>query len=222
MSDYGLGRRYAPDQRDSSFPMLARLDLAAPLPRYKYWSAPFVLDQLDTPQCVGYAWSAWLHASPTRTKIGPHASLIYSEAQKVDEWPGEGYAGTSVRAGAKVMQAQGRIAEYVWASDVETIKRWVLTRGGIVVGTDWYASMFKTNAWDYLVVNPSSGLVGGHAWFILGYSAARESFRALNSWGRSWGDQGRFWLRATDLATLLESQGEACAAIEKTPHGLLD
>jgi len=44
---------------------------------------------------------------------------------------------------------------------------------------------------------------------------ARRAFRAINSWGRSWGQNGRFWIRQDDLMLLLQEDGEACAAVEQ-------
>ena len=34
----------------------------------------------------------------------------------------------------------------------------------------------------------------GHAMVLIGYDDERQSFRVQNSWGRNWGDQGRYWL----------------------------
>ena len=112
---YGLGRLPVEDKRDALHPMSARLLVGELLPPFQYWRPGPVLDQGQFPHCVGYAWSGWLQASPTRTRTGPLPTLIYTESQKVDEWPGESYDGTSVRAGAKFLSTQGRISEYVWA-----------------------------------------------------------------------------------------------------------
>jgi C1A family cysteine protease len=137
---------------------------------------------------------------------------VYREAQKVDEWPGEDYSGTSVRAGAKVLQALGFIASYHWAYDVETVVQAVLERGPVVVGTSWYRDMFLPDASG--LVTPSGPLVGGHAYVLNGTNRKTGLFRAKNSWGRSWGKGGAFWLSYETLERLLHESGEACIALE--------
>lgn len=206
---YGLGRRHAPDERDKLHLMTAHIPAA--LPSYRYWIPGAVLNQGQTSQCVGYAWAAWLGGSPVRTRtVSP--SDIYHAAQLIDEWPGEDYDGTSVRAGSKVLAGQGRIGEYVWASHAAELRDWILGRSGAVIGINWYDQMFTPDANGY--IHPGGSIAGGHAIYVYGYSTKRAAFRLQNSWGLDWGVNGRCWLKMQDMATLLNEQGEACGAIE--------
>lgn len=215
--EHGLGRRHAPDPRDTSFPM--RPLLAAPIteaPPTRYWNANgWWGDQRSTPQCVAYAWTHWLEDGPVmqpgKGPIVPPATL-YAEAQKVDEWPGEDYEGTSVRAGAKALQDRGLVESYHWAWDAETVLQAVLTTGPVVMGTNWYDSMFDTDAQG--MVRISGAIAGGHAWLIDGASRYRGVVRAKNSWGRDWGRRGFFWLSMETLERLIHEDGEAALAIE--------
>lgn len=207
----GLGRLPAADERDANFRM------AAPpraLPAYKYYSTGPILDQGPYPYCVGFAWRQWLASSPLKTTTGPAPQTIYAEAQEVDEWPGNAYPGTSVRAGAKVLQARGHIANYLWAWDVPTIKTWILSgQGTVVVGTLWYEGMFDVDGDGF--VHPMGPEAGGHAYLLAGYSSDRDAFRIVNSWGRSWGESGRAWISSIDMATLISRDGEAATAVEQ-------
>jgi len=209
---FSLGRRYAADQRDTDHPMRKALAVGLTLPSYKFWTPGAVLDQGETSSCVGHAWEGWLLSSPVRTKNGPSAFTIYDEAKKVDEWPGVSYEGTSVRAGVKFLATQGRVGEYLWAEDLDSLKRWVLTNGPVVLGTNWTESMFTADSKGY--VWDTGSVVGGHAYLVVGFSTSRHAFRCLNSWGVGWSQKGRFWMREDVVARLLASQGEACAAIE--------
>lgn len=207
----GLGRLPAEDERDMQYRLAAQPLL---LPDYKYYSTGPVLDQGAYPHCVGYAWRQWLSSALLKTKTGPTATYIYTEAQKVDEWPGENYAGTSVRGGAKILRSIGHIDNYFWAWDAPTIKNFILSgQGTVVVGTNWYENMFAPDAAGFL--RPTGPNVGGHAYLLVGFSQDRNAFRMINSWGRAWGEAGRAWVHFDDMALLISQNGEACTAYEK-------
>lgn len=209
-----LGREYAPDQHDFAFQMALDIPETVEL-KTKYWRIGNILDQGPFPHCVGFAWHQFCKSAPIMTKLPPAADYIYHEAQKIDEWPGEEprYQGTSVRAGVKVLHKLGRIAEYKWAWDAATVRDYVLTRGTVVVGTAWFRDMFYPDPkTGFLKV--SGRIAGGHAYVIAGYCVKREAFRIVNSWGRSWGQNGRAWISFKDMDALLKNQGEACSAIE--------
>jgi hypothetical protein len=145
-----------------------------------------IFDQGDSSQCVGYAWRALLEAYPLplRKLLGPTAEQIYRTAQKLDEWDGEEptYFGTSVRAGAKVVQGGGFLASYVWASDVPTIREFLLTKGPVVVGTTWYSKMYEPDATTGIVTLGGS-VEGGHAYVLSGVDTNTKLYRCRNSWG---------------------------------------
>lgn len=209
----GLGRLHAPDARDHLMRTMLP-PLVKPLPSYKFWQPGKVLDQGQTPECVAYAWTGWELGAPlmdSLAKIDPPDKL-YSECQAVDEWAGQPHDGTSVRAGAKVMQSERRIGEYVFDNDVEVVRRWILTKGPVVFGTNWYEDMFTPRRGGYMDVG--GALAGGHAYLVYGYYTRQSAFLCRNSWGPTWGWSGNFWLRADDARRLLTEDGEAAAAVE--------
>jgi hypothetical protein len=211
-----FGRRHAPDTRDSRFMMRALLGGPPVVPVTRYWPTGATLDQGPWPHCVGFAWKQWLQTSPVRhAAVALDPATIYHEAQAVDEWEGTDYDGTSVRAGAKVLQTRGRVVEYRWARDVMDMADWVSRIGPVVMGTNWYASMSTPS--DEGVIQLSGSIVGGHAYMITGYNARRSSFRAINSWGMAWAQRGRFWIPLPLMQRLLDEDGEACAAAERIP-----
>lgn len=143
------------------------------------------------------------------------ARWTYQRAQTMDEWPGEDYDGTSVRAGAKVLQDTGFISEYRWAWDGMEAIRAVLDIGPVVVGTNWYEGMFEPN--DRGLVVPSGSIAGGHAYLIDGANLNRGLVRLKNSWSKSWGRGGRAVMTITDFSRLISEDGEACLATELRP-----
>lgn len=212
---YPLGRIEQPDERDRDYPMEAALPPKVALPVRKLWQAGPVQDQGQTSACVGFSWSDWLRCEPLVTMDGPSGLAIYHQAQLVDDIPGQEpqVHGSTVRAGAKVMQAEGRIARYVWAWDAETVVRWVLTTGPAIVGTAWLEDMFEPDASGLLSV--SGAVAGGHAYGIIGADTSTGLVTVLNHWGASWGVQGCAFMKISDLDELLKHGGEGCGAVER-------
>lgn len=219
----GLGRIFAPDERDRGFLLKRRVTMPSGS-RWWYDSA-YWGNQGDLPHCVGFAWAHLLEDAPV-ARPGPvpfhDPSDIYRQAQIVDEWPGEGYDGTSVRAGAKVLQSLGYLSSYQWAFDLETVVGALLTKGPVVVGTSWHDSMFNTvrrkdaqgRYRQFLHIEPGSPVVGGHAWVLNGVNTAARICRMKQSWGRHWGAYGRAAVSFDTLRQLIEDAGEACLPVE--------
>lgn len=214
-ANIGLGRLPAADERDKSFLMKAVLPKAVTITS-KYWDdRGWFGNQGAKPQCVGYSLAHWLENSPITHKSAPpvvQPSIIYNQAQLIDEWPGEDYDGTSVRAGAKVLQGMGFISSYLWAFDLATMIDAVLVKGPVVVGTNWYNQMFHPNAEGHIKID--GGIAGGHAYLINGVNTKTKLFRIKNSWGQGWGIKGRAWISFADMERLIHEDGEVLIGVE--------
>ena len=213
----GLGRRFAPDDRDLSFSASALLPRRLSSRTYRYWYANgWWGDQGSTSQCVAYSWMHWVEDGPVVQPSAPppilDPAILYQEAQKVDEWPGEDYEGTSVRAGAKVLQARGFISSYYWARSLSEVIEVLLSTGPMTVGTNWYDGMFSPDADNYLQI--TGALAGGHAYKLDGVNKRYRHFRMKNSWSRSWGNNGYALISFDTFERLLGEDGEACIATE--------
>lgn len=212
--DKGLGRLPSPDERDRFYPMSLVMPMPRLVPQEKTWKTGPVLNQGSQPHCVGYAWKGWLNAEPIMSRKGPPPHIIYADAQKVDEWPGEAYEGTSVRAGVKALQARRHVKSYVHANSVESLQLWSLTMGTVVIGTVWTEKMFSPDRNGF--IEPQGAQIGGHATLLVGYSTEQSAFRLRNSWGREWGEGGNCWVHRDVMHDLLFVQyGDAIAAVEK-------
>jgi hypothetical protein len=194
------------------------------------------LDQGRTSACTGFTGAHYLLAGPTTQPNvlvnSEYAQALYREAQKVDEWPGESYEGSSVRAVAKVLQARGLLQRYAFAWDIETMVYWLLDRGPIMAGTTWTNSMFSVDDDQFITVDYNSGIAGGHAYLVSGVRLVfkdplgpntpdnwdlEESYvRAPgpNSWGTGWGLNGHARIRLNDMRALIADDGEICAPVE--------
>ncbi len=184
--------------------------------QYKVWERGIVLDQGQEGACVGFGWTAWENAKPYGYKEqqdNDYAFNWYYRCQEIDEWPGNDYSGTSVRAGAKVALERGAIKEYLWAGSLEEIDAWLINRGPIVVGSSWFNSMDEPKGTSaYLEVVPESGARGGHCYLLLG--RGREgNYVFQNSWGEGYGDSGIVRMTPDNFNRLIQfGDAEFCTA----------
>jgi hypothetical protein len=196
-------------------------------PKKKYWPAGTVLDQGREGACVGFGWTTELVSSPKPFKVSfdegnQYALGIYNRAKQLDQWPGEDYSGTSVLAGAKVLQERGYIKEYRWAFGVEQVRDAVISEGPVVLGINWTDSMYETRPSGLVVVE--GDFIGGHCLVITGYNPRarlkgepgyHEVFQWKNSWGLGYGLKGMGYIKIEDLAKLLAADGEACVPMQR-------
>lgn len=218
----GLGRLAPPDRDQDEKYLLPRRSKVAENVRRKVWTAATVLDQGNTSQCVAFSTRQWLRASPVRQEMPMTEFEFYKQCQKVDEWPGENYDGTSLRASFKVLKRLGLLGEYRWAFDIEPMIVHLLTKGPMTVGTDWTADAGQDDRWGYIWFGGNSD--GGHAYLIIGADRERKNpdgtkgaFRIVNSWGRGWAQAGRAWITFKEMSMLMKNYGEAAATTELTP-----
>lgn len=221
MPDHGLGRRYSPDPDDRKYLMQRRLGAPGmPLPSRKSWRiGPPNLDQGSTGTCVGQAWHNFLRCAPIRTvKRAPSPFDIYDAAILIDEWSSNDndtarQEGTSVRAGAEVVTAKGRLKTFLWAFALQSAIDFVLTEGPVVLGTDW--PNWKPDAEGIVRITATTKFIGGHAYLWRGVDTKRGLALCSNSWGDAWGKSGDFYIPFSDLERLIHQQGEVCTAIEQ-------
>jgi hypothetical protein len=223
-----FGRLVAPkDARDLNFRMVtARAqiidEIGKPKPRKRAYQDGPLLDQGQTPQCVGYSTRGFLDGAPIMSKPneGPSATTIYKMAQDNDEWPGNNYDGTSVRGAMKALQKAGQISSYVWGQTVEHAIAWMNDGyGTCLVGTNWYAEMSDVDS-DGFMREPPTSLstpIGGHAWRWIWYDPVKKGILMRNSWGHDFGfikkgqPSGYAYLRTQFAIRLLEEDGEIAA-----------
>jgi len=215
-----LGRFIKPDDRDHQFLISSMLPKKLPGIDYKYWwTNGWWGNQGYKLHCVAFSWIHWLASGPITQKasrkggVAPYdTEYLYNEAQKIDHWPGEDYDGTSVRAGAKVLQSAGYINGYNWAWDIDTTVNALLTLGPVVVGTWWYYDMFFPNSEG--IITPTGNKMGGHAYLLDGVNVKKKLIRIKNSWGREWGKKGFAYISFDDMDKLIKDYGEVCMANE--------
>jgi hypothetical protein len=228
----GLGRRPDPDERDQRYLMRAMQpsEQEAPLVGLRVYRRGQLRDQGSTGTCVGHGWRAWMDGEPLRSKAGPDPFGLYDLFIVNDQWTDndvdpDRQFGTSVRAGAKVLMNLGHIKSYVWAFNIDDVRRWVLSgQGGVVLGIDWTSDMFSPSPEG--VIRARGAVQGGHCVYLFGADDRQGLVYIQNSWGKEWGGwphsrfnhmqiyRGCALLPYEDLDLLLRRQGEACTAVQ--------
>jgi len=180
----------------------------------RMWECKVFLDQGSEGACVGFGWAHELAAEPAMVTAGEREAFrIYRAAQKIDQWPGENYSGTSVLAGAKIVQDWGLVPEYRWCFDVEEVLRALSHMGPVVLGVNWYRGMFEPDHNGF--IHPIGARTGGHCILAMGLHTGLRAVRLHNSWGRAWGDEGRCWIKFEDLERLIEEGAEVCLPVQR-------
>lgn len=218
---YGFGRLPSPpDPRD--FLLSKYISLRSRLmARFRkapvLWECDTVLNQLDTPHCVGFSMAGFGNCLPVDDNFGDDDGHHFYYDCKIEDGEPGAENGSCIRSAAKVLQDHGRIGAYAFARTVGEIKIWLLENGPVVVGTEWTTAMMEPGASGFVRV--LGGVVGGHAWLLIGYDPRGDFFTALNSWGSEWGQIGRFKITADDFAFLFARNGEALTAVEMPLNG---
>lgn len=205
-----FGRLFAPDPGDMDYPLESRLR-AMTRAELKRRQRPIrmgpVLDQGNTSRCVMYSDAAAIGAYPTAYKTPAQGIArvsipldgdpdLYRWACNHDEFSDNNHGediGTSVRAGQEYLKRTGLTSAYYWARNVEEAKDYISREGSspLVAGTLWWQSFDRPNA-KGVITEASGAVLGGHAWCVYWFDKKSGMWLAQNSWGASWGLNGRF------------------------------
>lgn len=225
MPDRKFDWRPSTDPRNEQY--LSRPLLATMIPRKaKAWQGPYWrIDQGPDGACVGFGWTNEAMSKPIVFRPSPYTKAEaeafafdrYHQAQRLDEWAGEDYEGSSVNGGAKAMRAQGYITGWRWHRTVDDIIDALITDGPQVLGSDWLTGMFNTDG--HGLVKVAGSVAGGHCYCATGYYPrwyGVEAVRCRQSWGPHWGINGDFYLPVDGLRSLWSDGAEAAMPIGRS------
>ncbi len=210
---YGTGLLQSWDTKNENYPVSALLDPAAALVSRR-WTLAQRVNQGNEPKCVGASLAQELSSEPVVIPITfPYTTdYIYNLAQTLDEWPGEGYAGTSLLAGLKALRQFGYLGEYRWGFNADDVAQSLSQLGPVILAGPWLSGMFTPNAEGRVVVSGTAGQTG-HCYELGEVDATRGTVFIEQTWGPNWSVLGwRGWLSLEDVARLL-SMGTQAAVI---------
>ena len=213
MIDYGLGRLHDPETPRAVALHPLTTDPSDRL--HRHWKEPLRLNQGATGTCVAGCFGHRRAGAPVLIDgiDEPWAVKLYLEATAI--FYGEPdttlQRGTSAVSACQALLKRGAIDRYEWIAHwnagPEQLRYAILERGPLCVGSNWYASM-DTPSGGYITVDYTSRLRGGHEFLIVGIDLAPEDgsdpyYDMLNSWGPSWGRNGKARFRLDVLERLI-------------------
>lgn len=168
-----------------------------------------VFNQGDVGSCTGNAGAGCLSTAPfTHRFTEARALKLYSAAEVIDgdgPYPptDNGSSGLSI---AKACKAQGLINSYSHCFTPEAVYT-ALQGGPVMVGVSWLTG-FDTPAADGRMVYKGKSR-GGHELELDEIDVENQRVWVTNSWGKSFGIEGRAYWTWADFAKVLADQGDA-------------
>jgi hypothetical protein len=163
-----------------------------------------------TISAAGAAASHGLFTAGTHTLDEAFAVALYSLATILDGVSGAypptdtGSTGLGV---AKALKALGLAGGYTHAFSIAALNS-ALQTGPVMIGITWYNSMFDPKTDGQIVVDPSSGVAGGHELELNAFDATTGEYQVPNSWNETWGRSGYGYFPTVALTSLLSQQGD--------------
>jgi hypothetical protein len=228
-----LGRHVLLDSRSKDY---AVQPTATPVASIKHPSFIDILDQGQIGACTGNAACSCAYHQPfTAALDAPAWSYAPNEdgalAWYHDNTANDGYPGTwkpddtgSDGLTASKMAVKARITSgYQAALDLDSSLQALMKAPGIT-GIPWFPSMFDAPSSGLLTVDMSQQVAGGHELCVDEVVAADDPANGTgevlvggpNSWNKSWGNGGRWYLKASDWWKLRQQQGDVYFWTPKT------
>jgi uncharacterized protein YegP (UPF0339 family) len=179
------------------------------------WSDPVVLDQGQTPHCVGFAGAAYIataqaNAPTDSTVTNQLGHDLYRKCKVVDRDP-LGENGSSIHSLMVVLKEAGIIDAYAFASTLPEIVAWLERFGPVLTGLSWTQGMcYPVNG----IMHRTGTILSGHATEFHGIT--NDMFDVVNSWSLSWGLRGHGHLPISECADIVYNMGEIAMAVKKT------
>ncbi len=201
---------------------------AAPVTSIRHSQNIGILDQGQVGACTGNAATSCAYHEPFYLAAGEKDWRYSPDETGAQAWyhdntANDGYPGTwapddtgSDGLTSSKMAVQAGIASgYRAALDLDSSLQALMSAPGIT-GIPWYNSMFEAPQSGLIEVDITSGLAGGHELVVDEVVAADAPGNGTgvllvggdNSWSNTWGNEGRWYLRAADWWRLRKNQGD--------------
>lgn len=210
VADLLLGRHVEHDPRSKSWGLNIAKELPIKSVSHRLFGNPL---KQNISSCTGNATcgalnTRGLHRPGGKIFTENDAIKVYSLATALDGFPGTyppDDTGSSGLAVAKAAQQLALIVEYRHAFSIDESMQALMERA-VISGTNWYSGMDTPSSSG--LVSVTGKIRGGHEWAVIGFNAKLKAVIGLNSWGKEWGINGRFFLMLEDWKRLLSEEGD--------------
>jgi len=219
-----LGRHIFLDSRSKAY---AVQPTATPVTSIRHAQHIGILDQGQVGSCTGNASTSCAYHEPfystgmVNWRYAPDeagAQTWYHDNTANDSYPGTWSpddTGSDGLTSSKMAVAAGVASGYRAALDLDSSLQ-ALMQGPGITGIPWYQSMFSVGSDGLITVDMASGLAGGHELVVdeivaadaTGNGTGKVLVGGNNSWGNSWGKQGRWYLAADVWMGLRKENGD--------------
>lgn len=214
------------------------------------WATGPTLDQGAEGACCGFGATGAVMAEPSgrlqpATAATKYARGWYKRAQRLDEWPGEQYDGTSVLATCLVGRERRLWSGFRWAKNPAELAAGIVDPqlGPAILGVAWAQELYETDRAGVMRARDLDGDLG-HCVLAFGYLPAPEhisdplwdeleelgltaavesldepSYPILNSWGPDYGRGGRAVAPVSLVRRWFARRGEFALPEDRTRRG---
>ncbi len=212
----------------------------------RVWRHGPTLDQKAEGACVGFGSAGAVAAEPLgRSGVtNTYARNWYKAAQRLDDWPGEAYEGTSVLAGCLEGRRRKMWTGFRWAKNPAELAAGITrdSLGPAIIGVQWSPQLYEVPATGLLDSGVQLDPNLGHCVLLFGYAPAwsdctpqlradldaiglaraaetakQPAFPLLNSWGEAWGDGGVALAPVELVQRWVDARGEFGLPEGRTP-----
>jgi len=208
-----LGRHIVHDPRSFGFPAPG-----APIVSVQHASIGLPLDQGEVGSCTANALIGFLNTEPNVPAHGPWtergALRLYGRetANEGQPYPPNDPGGSGLEVCKAAVQL-GMISSYTHAFDVQAALRALVLRS-VITGVNWYDSFDSPDGNGLVAIAPGAQVRGGHEFEGDEIDVPNELVWFMNSWGPSYGINGRFCMSWATWQTLLDQQGDVTVPIK--------
>lgn len=176
-----------------------------------------VFDQGALGSCTGNAALGVLGTSPFYETMSKsftfdedHAVTLYSQFTREDSYTGSyppNDTGSDGLTSGKVLKELGLISGYQHTFSLNDALL-ALTKTPWVTGINWYSSMDVPDGNGHVAISRDAYVRGGHEIEAFAIDVENRLIWFWNSWGPSWGLDGKFSMSFDDFGRLLGEQGD--------------
>lgn len=182
------------------------------------------LNQGQIGSCTGNALAGALNTAPNysgrpRTEADAVQLYEWETAMEGQPYPPNDPGGSGLNV-CTVAQQHGWITSYTHAFGIEGALLALVLRP-VITGVNWYDS-FDNPIAGQISIGPGATVRGGHEFLVYRLDVPegatiddldKITVHCVNSWGKSWGNNGHFTMVAATWATLLDEQGDVTVPV---------